>query len=171
MAYALSAVECAMKARDVILQALAGKLTWLQAADILGRNPRSIRRLRLKFDRYGVDALYDRRRRTPSPKRAPLAEVQRLLALYRDNSGSVAPRWTAHEAKVCRRSWKSAGRSDEQYQGFDVRHFHDGDRERRTRRCGRRPRVSSHDQIIEACVPRAELLQEPKNEPSVPWRY
>jgi hypothetical protein len=55
MAYPLGAVERAMKIRDLILQALAGKLTWLQAADILGRSPRSMRRLRLKFERYGVD--------------------------------------------------------------------------------------------------------------------
>ncbi len=95
MAYPLGAVERAMKVRDVILQALAGKLTWIQAAEILGRSARSIRRLRLKFERYGFDELYDRRRRTPSPKRAPVAEVQRLLALYR-----------------------------ERYQGFNVRHFH-----------------------------------------------
>jgi hypothetical protein len=93
MAYPLDAVERAMKVREVILQALAGKLTWLQAADILGRSPRSIRRLRLKFERYGVDDLYDRRRRTPSPKRAPVADVQRVLALYREH-----------------------------YQGFNVRH-------------------------------------------------
>jgi hypothetical protein len=91
MGYALEVVERAMKVRDVILQALAGKLTWIQAADILGRSARSIRRLRLKFERYGFDELYDRRRRTPSPKRAPVAEVQRLLALYREHyQGSPA---------------------------------------------------------------------------------
>src|SRR5678816_3334184 len=95
MAYPLGAVERAMKVRDVILQALAGKLTWIQAAEILGRSARSIRRLRLKLERYGLDELYDRRRRPPSPKRAPVAEVQRLLTLYR-----------------------------ERYQGFNVRHFH-----------------------------------------------
>jgi len=95
MAYPLGAVERAMKVRDVILHALAGKLTWIQAAEILGRSARSVRRLRLKLERYGVDELYDRRRRTPSPKRAPLADVQRLLALYR-----------------------------ERYAGFNVRHFH-----------------------------------------------
>ena len=95
MVYPLGAVERAMKVRDVILQALAGKLTWIQAAEILGRSARSIRRLRLKLERYGLDELYDRRRRTPSPKRAPVAEVQRLLTLYR-----------------------------ERYQGFNVRHFH-----------------------------------------------
>jgi transposase len=95
MAYPLGAVERAMKVRDVILHALAGKLTWIQAAEILGRSARSVRRLRLKLERYGVDELYDRRRRTPSPKRAPVAEVQRVLALYR-----------------------------ERYAGFNVRHFH-----------------------------------------------
>ena len=95
MAYSLSAVERAMKVQEVIVRALDGKLTWLQAADILGRSPRSIRRMRWKFERYGYDGLFDRRRQRPSPKRAPVAEVQRLLALYRDR-----------------------------YQGFNVRHFH-----------------------------------------------
>src|SRR5947207_6631682 len=95
MAYPPGAVERAMKVQEVILRALDGKLTWLQAADILGRSPRSIRRLRWKFQHYGYDGLFDRRRQTPSPKRAPVAEVQRLLALYRDR-----------------------------YQGFNVRHFH-----------------------------------------------
>ena len=95
MAYPRSAVERAMKVQEVIVRALAGKLTWLQAADILGRSPRSIRRLRWKLEQYGYDGLFDRRRQTPSPKRAPVAEVQRLLALYRDR-----------------------------YQGFNVRHFH-----------------------------------------------
>ena len=84
MAYPVGAVERAMKVQEVILRALSGELTWLQAADILGRSPRSIRRLRLRFERYGYDGLLDRRRQTPSPKRAPVAEVQRLLQLYRD---------------------------------------------------------------------------------------
>src|SRR5881397_895088 len=95
MAYSLGAVERAMKVQEVILRAVDGKLTWLQAADILGRSPRSIRRLRWKLAHFGDDGLFDRRRQTPSPKRAPLAEIQHLLALYRDR-----------------------------YQGFNVRHFH-----------------------------------------------
>jgi transposase len=95
MAYPRGVVERAMKVQEVIVRALAGTLTWVQAADILGRSPRSIRRLRWKFEHYGYDGLFDRRRQRPSPKRAPVAEVQRLLALYR-------------------------GR----YQGFNVRHFH-----------------------------------------------
>jgi hypothetical protein len=95
MAYPPDAVERAMKAHEVIMRALNGQLTWIQAAEILGRSPRSIRRLRWLPQHHGYDGLFDRRRRTPSPKRAPVAEVQRLLALYRDR-----------------------------YQGFNVRHFH-----------------------------------------------
>jgi transposase len=95
MLYPSGAVERAMKVHEIIMRALDGQLTWIQAAEILGRSPRSIRRLRGKLQRDGYDGLFDRRRQTPSPKRAPVAEVQRLLALYRDR-----------------------------YQGFNVRHFH-----------------------------------------------
>ena len=95
MPYPPSAVERAMQVHEVITRALAGQLSWIQAAEILGRSPRSIRRLRWLLQHHGYDGLFDRRRQTPSPKRAPVAEVQRLLALYRDR-----------------------------YQGFNVRHFH-----------------------------------------------
>ncbi len=95
MAYSCRAVERAMKVQEVILRAIDGKLTWVQAADILGYSPRTIRRLRRRLQYYGYDGLLDRRRQLPSPKRAPVAEVQRLLALYR-----------------------------ERYLGFNIRHFH-----------------------------------------------
>src|SRR5260370_42010958 len=83
MAYLARAVERAMKIQEVILRALSGQLTWLQAADILGRSPRSIRRLRLMYQRYGQAGLFDRRRPTPSPQRAPLAGGERVLRPYR----------------------------------------------------------------------------------------
>jgi hypothetical protein len=67
----------------------------VQAADILGYSPRTIRRIRWRLRHFGYDGLLDRRRQTPSPKRAPVAEVQRLLALHR-----------------------------ERYLGFNIRHFH-----------------------------------------------
>lgn len=73
-----------MRVHEVILRALSGDLSWLQAADILGRSPRSIRRLRLRFQQYGYDGLYDGRRVRPSLKRAPVAEVERILRLYRE---------------------------------------------------------------------------------------
>ncbi len=81
MAYAPGAVERAMKVQEVIVQAIAGKLTWIQAAEILGCSARTIRRDRLRLQHQGYDGLFDRRRRVPSPKRAPLAELQRVLAL------------------------------------------------------------------------------------------
>jgi hypothetical protein len=82
MGYAGGAVERAMKVQEVILRALGGQISWLQAADILDRSPRTLRRLRLGYERYGYDGLFDRRRQTPSPKRAPVAEVERMLRLY-----------------------------------------------------------------------------------------
>ena len=42
MLYAAAAVERAMKIQQVIVRALSGAITWLQAADILGRDPRSM---------------------------------------------------------------------------------------------------------------------------------
>jgi hypothetical protein len=63
MAYAPGAVERAMKAQEVIVQAIAGKLTWIQAAEILGCSVRTIRRYRWRLQRDGYDGLFDRRRR------------------------------------------------------------------------------------------------------------
>jgi len=84
MAYLRGAVERAMKVQEVILRAIDGKLTWIQAADILSYSPRTIRRIRWRLQHFGYDGLLDRRRQIPSPKRAPVADVQRLLALYRE---------------------------------------------------------------------------------------
>src|SRR5207245_6699834 len=81
MAYSRGAVERAMKVQEVILRAIDGKLTWVQAADILGYSPRTIRRIRWRLQHFGYDGLLDRRRQIPSLKRAPVAEVQRRLAL------------------------------------------------------------------------------------------
>lgn len=95
MLYPAAAVERAMKVQEVILRALSGELTWLQAADILGIHSRSLRRWRARYAADGILGLYDRRRGRPSRRKAPVAEVQRLLRLYR-----------------------------ERYLGWNVRHFH-----------------------------------------------
>lgn len=95
MHYSPTAVERAMTIQQVILKAMSGELTWLQAADILGLSPRTLRRWRERYETFGYDGLLDRRRGIPSPRRAPFAEVQRFLRLYR-----------------------------ERYLGFNVRHFH-----------------------------------------------
>jgi transposase len=95
MAFTAAAVERAMTYQQVIMRALAGSLTWLQAADILNIHPRSLRRWRARYEQDPKLGLLDRRRRRPSHLTAPRAEVQRILRLYREH-----------------------------YQGFNVRHFH-----------------------------------------------
>jgi transposase len=82
--YSPTAKERAMKMRDVLLEALAGKLTWIQAAEVLGLSPRTIRRWREKFDESGIDGLYDGRRQSPSDRALPAKELQKWLRLYRE---------------------------------------------------------------------------------------
>jgi Helix-turn-helix domain len=95
MTYSVGAVERAMTIHQALLHALHGRQTWLQVADVIGLSPRTVRRWRARLEQFGVPGLLDRRRRTPSPRRVPLGELQRALRLYR-----------------------------ERYQGFNVRHFH-----------------------------------------------
>jgi transposase len=94
--YSKAAMERAMKVQEVILRAMAKKLTWWQAAEILGISDRSMRRWRERLEESGYDGLFDRRRGQPSPKRVPVGEVERVLGLYR-----------------------------EQYFDLNVRHFHE----------------------------------------------
>lgn len=94
MGYRESEWERAMRVQAVMMRALSGEIHWFQAADILGVDVRTMRRWREKFERNGCHALFDRRRQMPSPRRAPAAEVERVLRLYREH-----------------------------YRGFNVRHF------------------------------------------------
>jgi transposase len=82
--YRKAAVERAMKVQEVILRAMAKKITWWQAAEILGLSDRSMRRWRERYEEFGYDGLFDRRQGKPSPKRVPVAVVEQVLGLYRD---------------------------------------------------------------------------------------
>jgi len=93
--YGEAAVERAMKVQEVIMKAMAKKITWWQAAEILGIHVRTMRRWRSRMKRDGFTGLLDRRKH-PSPKRVPLEKGGRVLALYR-----------------------------EKYSDFNVRHFHE----------------------------------------------
>ena len=73
-----------MKVQEVILRAMAKKITWWQAAEIIGISDRQMRRWRERLAEFGYDGLFDRRRGRPSPKRVPLATVEQVLGLYRD---------------------------------------------------------------------------------------
>src|SRR5215472_5206170 len=82
--YSKAAMERAMKIQEVLLRAMARKITWFQAAEILGFSDRHVRRMRERYQEFGYDGLFDRRRGKPSPKRVPLATVETVLGLYRE---------------------------------------------------------------------------------------
>lgn len=98
--YPRVAVERAMKLQEVILRALAKKITWEQAAEIIGIRDRQMRRWKRRYEEFGYDGLFDRRLGKPSPKRVPLATVEEILRLYQQH-----------------------------YEDFNVRHFHEKLRE------------------------------------------
>jgi transposase len=60
--YPRAAVERAMKVQEVLLRAMAKKITWWQAAEILGISDRHMRRWRERYQEFGYDGLMDRRR-------------------------------------------------------------------------------------------------------------
>src|SRR5215813_8338748 len=84
VSYSKAAMERAMKMQEVLLRAMARKITWFQAAEILGFSDRHLGRIRERYEEFGYDGLFDRRRGKPSPKRVPLATVEAVLGLYRD---------------------------------------------------------------------------------------
>jgi transposase len=82
--YPRAAVERAMKVQEVILRAMAKKIRWWQAAEIIGISDRQMRRWRERYEEHDYDGLSDRRRGRPSEKRVPLAQVEQVLGLYRE---------------------------------------------------------------------------------------
>src|SRR5712692_4564057 len=84
VSYSKAAMERAMKVQEVILRAMAKKITWWQAAEIIGISDRHMRRWRERYEEFGYDGLFDRRRGRPSPKRVPLGVVEQVLGLYRE---------------------------------------------------------------------------------------
>ena len=85
-----------MKLQDVILKALAKKITWIEAAEIAGMSVRNMQRMRQRYQEGGYTGLFDQRRGKRSIHRIPMGTVERVLSLYR-----------------------------EQYFDFNVRHFHE----------------------------------------------
>jgi transposase len=89
-------MERMMKVQEVILKAMAGKLKWWEAAEIIGVSDRTMHRWRGRYKEYGYDGLAHRQKGKPSPKRVALATVEEVLSLYQ-----------------------------ERYSDFNVRHFHE----------------------------------------------
>src|SRR6202158_2657115 len=85
-----------MKLQEVILKAMAKKLTWIEAAEIAGMSVRNMQRMRERYLEHGYNGLFDLRRGKNSYHRVAMATAERVLALYRDK-----------------------------YPDFNVRHFHE----------------------------------------------
>jgi transposase len=89
-------MERMMKLQDVLLKAMAKKITWWAAAEIIGVSDRTMRRWRERLETEGYSGLADRRKGKVSGHRVPLKTAEEVLRLYR-----------------------------EQYSDFNVRHFHE----------------------------------------------
>jgi transposase len=76
-------MERMMKVQDVLLKAMAKKITWWAAAEIIGVTDRTMRRWRDRLEEGGYDGLADRRKGKPSAQRIPLATVEKVLGLYK----------------------------------------------------------------------------------------
>ena len=85
-----------MKLQDVILKAMAKKLSWIEAAEIAGMSVRNMQRLRERYKEHGYNGLLDQRRGKRSYHRVAVETAEKVLALYRDK-----------------------------YPDFNVRHFHE----------------------------------------------
>jgi transposase len=73
-----------MKLHDVLLKAMAKKITWWDAAEIIGVTDRTMRRWRERLEAEGYSGLVDRRKGKPSGRRIPLAQVEEVLRLYQE---------------------------------------------------------------------------------------
>jgi transposase len=83
---AISATELErmMKPQDVILKAMAKKISWLEAAEIIGVCDRTMRRMRERYQEFGYDGLFDQRRRKRTTMRVPMQTAERVLMLYQE---------------------------------------------------------------------------------------
>jgi len=82
--YSAAEMERMMKLQDVLLKAMAKKINWLEAAEIIGVTDRTMRRWRERMQEHGYSGLGDRRKGKVSFRRVPLATVEEVLRLYRE---------------------------------------------------------------------------------------
>ena len=77
-------MERTMKLQDVILKAMAKKISWLEAAEIAGVCDRTMRRMRESYQKRGYTGLFDQRRGKRSMHRVPMETAEEVLRLYRE---------------------------------------------------------------------------------------
>jgi len=77
-------LERMMKLQDVILKAMAKKISWMEAAEIAGVTDRTMRRMRERYQEFGYNGLFDQRRGKRSIHRVPMETAEEVLRLYRE---------------------------------------------------------------------------------------
>ena len=93
--YSKAVVERAMKIQEVILRAMAKKITWWQAAEILGFSDRHLRRIRERYEQFGYESMFDKRQRGTAFVRRSSRDLDLICALQfertvnRDNTVSI----------------------------------------------------------------------------------
>jgi len=85
-----------MRFEDLLDRHERGFVTQVEAAEMLGVSERTFRRWQVRHRDEGREGLRDRRIGKPSSRRAAVAELERMLGLYREH-----------------------------YEGFTVKHFHE----------------------------------------------
>jgi uncharacterized cupin superfamily protein len=65
-------MERMMKLQDVILKAMAKKISWIEAAEIAGMSVRNMQRQREAYQEHGYTGLFDQRRGKRSIHRVPM---------------------------------------------------------------------------------------------------
>jgi len=74
----------AMTRREVIVKAIDGQITWIQAAQIIGITDRQMRRLKLRYEHDGVDGVMDQRGGRPRRRRIPIGTIEEVCRLKRE---------------------------------------------------------------------------------------
>ena len=97
--YSAAEMERMMKVQDVLLKAMAKKITWGAAAEIIGVCDRTMRRWRDRLEEGGYAGLADRRKGKPSAQRIPVATVEEVLRLYREEYFDLNIRHFSREAE------------------------------------------------------------------------
>jgi transposase len=82
--YSAAETERMMKLQDVLLKAMGRKITWWEAAEIIGVADRTMRRWRERLVADGYSGLVDRRKGKPSDRRVPVETVEEVLRLYQE---------------------------------------------------------------------------------------
>jgi transposase len=89
-----------LKFRDVFGRREEGRLSKLEAAELLGVNERTFRRWCRRYEEEGQEGLLDRRLGKPSPKRVRAAEAEEIGRLYRERyPGFTAKHFYEHAVR------------------------------------------------------------------------